>query len=62
MIFTEKSRALLNSVRKFIEIEAWLHADFFYILTQLFKFYTCHCHVLKSADDLNKVIRQIDRK
>ena len=88
------------STKIYWNIETWLHANFFHMLTQLFKFYTFHSHVsthfmplvsfdpplktlenqrfsavfsgyrkrpvawngLKSTDDLNKVIHQIDRK
>ena len=35
---------------RFIAIETWLSLDLFLMFTQLSKFYTFHCHRLKSTD------------
>ena len=45
----------IQSVQKFIETEIWLLLTFF-MFTQSIKFYTFHCHVLKTC--LKKVIHQ----
>ena len=42
----EKLNILLNSVQEFIEIAS----DHFLMFTQSIKFYTFHCHILKSTD------------
>ena len=52
---------LLNSVQKFIEIQAWLLLTFFPMFTQSINFYIEYCYIIKEYRCLKNVIYQLER-